>query len=311
MRIISTIIICLLLTSCSYNQQKMFYSAPNSPPPPPAIENVNIALVLGGGGARGLAHVGVLEVLEENNIPIDLIVGSSAGSAVGALYADHQNAKLLHSQLMNLRAWDILQPSLLGFFRSFIDIQGAVDGFSYQKFLNDRLIAKDIENLKIPLVVVTTDIERNEAYLIRSGPIVPAVHASSAIPPIFSPVSLYGHTLVDGGVIEPVPVDVARQFNPKMVVCVDISNMPLYGIPRNMFYITYKSIWLYYAELSRIKSMSADITIHPRLEGFEIFDDKNSHDLVDLGRRAARKALYGIKQRMRELKIAPKEPKHG
>lgn len=307
MKVISSkIIICIFLITLSACSAR--YSVERvSPFPPPVktIENINVALVLGGGGAKGIAHVAVLEVLEENNIPVDLIVGSSAGSAVGALYADIPDANLLKSKLMGINKWDVLDISMIDAFKMLFDIKGPIRGYYYENFLHKNLRTKNIEDLKIPLVIVTTDIGRNQIYSIRSGDIAAAVHASSAIPLIFTPVKMYERTLVDGAVLEPVPVTVARKFNPKLVISVDICSAPELGTPGNMLDLTYKSLSLYYHEFSRLKASESDVDIHPDLDGFSMFDS-NQLEMYKRGREAALDAVPKIKQLMKKRNIKEK-----
>ncbi|ETO20066.1 hypothetical protein RFI_17153 [Reticulomyxa filosa] len=275
------LILLIFTTSCTPKYIPL--NMPDCPPPPPPIENVRVALVLGGGGFKGMAHVGVLEIFERHGIPIDLIVGTSVGSAIGALYADHPNAVDLKNKLMKVKKWEILDLSILNGLRSLFDLIAPIQGLYYENYLRKQLNSKEIEDLNIPLVVVTTDIINNEIYLIRSGPIVPAVHASSAVPPFFSPVKIYHRTLVDGGVLEPVPVTIAKKFNPKVIISIDIASKPETGGLSNMLNLTYKSISLYYYELSRLKCQCSDFDIHPNLEGLGLFDDDKKELLYERG----------------------------
>ncbi len=281
-----------------------------APPPKPLpqpiakkLENINVALVLGGGGSKGIAHIGAVEVLEENNTPIDLIVGSSAGSAIGAFYADGQSSKEINKKLSSLSIWDVLDPSIVDSMQVLVATKGFVKGNSYKEFLTKNISVKNIEDLKIPLVAVTTDINNSELYLIRTGSIAEAVNASSAIPPVFSPVELDGRVLVDGGVMEPVPVRVAMRYNPKMIISVDISSPPPKTKIHNMPQLLYQANWIYYYELARMQSLLADIDIHPDLDGHGIFEDHRKSDLYQAGRKAAIAQLPKIKARMMELGI--------
>jgi NTE family protein len=272
-------------------------------PPAPEIKDVKIALVLGGGGARGMAHVGVLEVLAKNNIPVDLVVGTSAGSAIGALYADDPyNVYHLKDRLLKLRKNDILDTSYMDALQGMFSIKGPIKGYAYEKFFQKVLKHKNIEEFKIPYIAVATDIMTNEIVLLRSGPAAPAIRASSAIPPFFTPVKLYGNILVDGGVIAPVPVQVARQFNPKMVITVNISAAPVKGSITNMLYLSYRSLEISYYELANMQAELSDITIHPTLTGYGMFDDQNLAKLYEAGKKAAEKAIPKILQKMNLLK---------
>lgn len=297
--LIRKLTIILLLTACEKPKLANFFILP----PAPIVKNVKVALVLGGGGAKGIAHAGVLEILEHHKIPIDLIVGASAGSAIGALYADEPDSLRLKEKIMQISRRDLLDPSLINTALMFGSLRGPIRGKNYQKFLNKNLIHKSIEDLKIPLVIVTTNINNNDIYLIKSGPIVPAVYASSAIPPFFSPVILNNMILVDGGVITPVPVSVAKDYNPALVIAVDISAPPPVNQVVNMFDISYRSIWIYYYRLSRLQSTQADIDIHPDLENYGTFEDHRKEQLYQLGKKAACEAMPNILRRLKELNI--------
>lgn len=267
-------------------------------------KNTEVALALGAGGSRALAHVGVIEVFEEEGIPIDLIVGSSAGSLVGAMYADDPCASRLKEKLIRLKKEDLLDPSYKEVFR----MTGLMQGNALEQFLVDELSAECFEELKIPLVAVACNIENNHMVLLRTGPVAPAVHASSALPPVFTPVRLYNQTLVDGGVIAPVPVQVARLYKPKLLIAVDISTPPSKDPLSNAFDFLYRSLHISFYELSRLQTNKADIFIHPNLEGFGTFEDEYNEELYMIGKRAAQKVVPEIKRELRRrgIKLRPR-----
>lgn len=296
----SFILLVFLVCACA---PRIYVEPPTEMPPPREIKNVNVALVLGAGGSRGLAHLGVIEVLEENGIKVDLIVGISAGSIVGALYADYQHAAMLKETLIGLRKWDLLDVSILDSVAAFGSLKGPVQGYYLEEFMVKNASVHNIEDLGIPFIAVASSLNSEEIVEISSGPIATAVHASSSIPPIFSPVQAYGHTLVDGGVIEPVAVSVARKYNPKLVIAVDISTIGQDVSLNNMLDVTYKSMYLSYYRLSEMQSMQADIRIHPNLEGYGIFDDGGGERLYQLGRHETIKMMPEILEKMRKLKL--------
>lgn len=304
-RINMLLIVALLYSGCTHipvHTRLGIYTEPNLPPEPP-IQNVNVALVLGGGGAKGLAHVGVLEILEQENIPIDLIIGTSSGAAVGALYSSFTDALYVKSLLLNLGKWDLLDISFSSTCKMLYEASGPVSGYSFEKFFLDNIPQRSIEQLTIPFAAVAVDIESAEPFIIKSGPIAPAVHASAAIPPVFSPIKLYGKTLVDGGVALPVPVAAAKAYNPKLIIAVNISAPPTKGCLSSALDLTYRSLEISYYILAQIQSASADIVIHPNLEGFGLFDDTNNEAIYQRGLQAAQKAIPTIKQKLLALKI--------
>ena len=208
-------IIIITVTSCS--KKFMVIDSPTVQPKARILEKQpEVALVLGGGAFHGMAHAGVIKVLEDAGIPIDLIVGTSAGSMVGALYADCPKIDSLVPLIKSTKTKDVFDFSL---FRS---SEGFVSGKKLQKYLNNNLHVSEIEETTIPFVAVTTDLEKGGSVALKAGPIAPSVNASCAIPGIFEPVKMYGTTFVDGGVLDGIPVDVAKEYNPRVIIAVSI-----------------------------------------------------------------------------------------
>jgi len=291
--IVFIIFISLALISCGRSPVNIY--APPKPPPAKPLENINIALVLGGGGSRGVAHAGVISVLEENNIPIDLIVGTSIGSAVGAIYADQVDSKGLRKMVLKLNKYDVLDPNIHSGMKMLWGVSGFIDGHALRGYLQKTLRSRDFSQLKIPLAVVTVDVNNGELFVIRSGPIIPAVHASSAVPLVFTPVRLYRRTLVDGGIISPVPLDVARQLGAKKIIAVDIGNVVKPTKVRGSYELADRCLWLSYKALTKWETQSADVLIQPEFETTSMFDDSKLSEYYYAGRIAAEAALPKIK----------------
>jgi NTE family protein len=246
-------------------------------------------LVLGGGGARAFAHVGVLKVLEEEQIPIDLIVGTSAGSIVGALYADNPNARAIKELMTNIKDKDFVDISLIHI------LDGPITGNALEDYLLKHMEARDFKDLKINFIAVTTDLRTGRVIPISSGPIAPAVHASCALPPYFHPVSLYGYTLVDGGVSDPVPAKVAREYKPNVVIAVDIAEELSPVMPHNDIGLSMRALEITGRELGKLRAQDADLVIYPKVGHAGVFDIKNKEELFNAGAEAARKALPQIR----------------
>ncbi len=302
-------IICIIVgtsVGCG-NSQLACIRVPDMPPPiTKPIEKVNVALVLSSGGFRGAAHIGAIEVLEENNIPIDLIVGCSAGSVIGACYADEPNALALKNKFMSTRYGHFVETSWIGMLKAPFYPTGPVKGKALQNFMLSNMQSRDFDELKIPLVVVTTSLVNNQIEILQTGPIIPAVHASSALPPYFAPVNMYQNSYVDGGVIAPIPVSVAKRYNPKLIIVVDITNKPSITSPKNAFQITGRAIDISRFELSKGQASLADIVIRPDIIGYTTFDDDYVDDFYLAGRRAALTHLDEIKTAV--LKISQQAP---
>ncbi|HSX19895.1 MAG TPA: patatin-like phospholipase family protein [Gammaproteobacteria bacterium] len=282
---------------CAGSSQKVArIQVPDLPPPvTKPIENVHVALVLSSGGFRGSAHIGVIEVLEENHIPVDLIVGSSAGSFVGAFYADEPNAAALKQKLMGANYSVLIDTSWVSAMRAPFYPTGPIRGRALQKFMLANLRSRDFNDLKIPLLVATTSIINNNMEVLQTGPIIPAVHASMALPPYFAPVNVYENSYVDGGVMAPVPVALAQKYHPKLIIAVDICKRPSRVEPANAFQITSKAIDLSYSELAERQAKTADIIIRPEIRGYGPFDDEDVLEYYQAGRRAALLHIEEIK----------------
>lgn len=304
----SIVVIAIVISTsigCGANQKMARIQVPEMPPPRiKPVPEVNVALVLSSGGFRGAAHLGAIEVLEENNIPIDLIVGCSAGSVIGAFYADEPNSAALKNKLLNTRYEHLVETSWVGMLQAPFYPTGPVRGLALQKFMLTNMRSRDFEDLKIPLVVVTTSIVNNQLEELQTGPIIPAVHASSALPPYFAPVNVYNNSFVDGGVISPIPVAAARKFNPKLVIAIDITKKPSVVEPNNAFQITSRAIDISFFELSRRQASTADIVIRPDIIGYGPFDDDYAQEFYLAGRRAALAQINEIKAAV--AKIYPK-----
>lgn len=292
-KFIFVILMTLMLTGCGH--APVHISTPRMIPPAPPLHDINVALVLGGGGARGVAHAGVLSVLEENNIPINLIVGTSIGSVVGALYADDPNSERLIHKLRNIKKWDVLDLNLRAGFRMFWGVGGLVEGHALRAYLQKHLKSHTFDQLALPLVVITTDIQRAKAVALRSGPIIPAVHASSAIPLVFEPVHLYQTVMVDGGVVSPVPVEIAKQLGAKKIIAVDIGNVVKPKKIKGTYELADRCLWLSYMALTDWQTRDSDVLIQPEFDSTNVFDDTKIEEYFESGRRAALDVLPQLK----------------
>lgn len=284
-----------LLSGCIICPQH--YVLDDDPPPLPDCyypDKVRLALVLGGGGAKGMAHVGVLEEFEKANIPIDLIIGCSAGSIVGALYADNPDASYVKAQLAPLRTKSMLDINL------WTARYGLSQGRSLRKVLDYNLDSKDFRELKIPFLLVATDLYSSELVTIGGGPIVPAVMASSAFPFVFVPVELHGRVFVDGGVIDPVPVRVAHQLGADIIVAVDLRGLLPRTFPDNLFGVMNRSAEITLLWQSEACLKCADVVIRPECGDAGTFDDKDKYRVYEAGKIAAREAIPAILEKLQQ-----------
>ena len=284
------------------------YHASKNPGPIPQFQHsvpqkpMNVALVLGGGGSRGMAHVGVLEEFEKAGIPISLIVGCSSGSLVGALYADRPDALFVKETLEPLKRRDLMDYRLLDF------RYGFVRGTGLRLMLRSKLRSRRFEELKVPLIVVATDLLEGELVTIGGGEVVPAVHASCAIPLYFQPVEAYGRILVDGAVIDPVPVKVAKLYNPKVVIAVDLSALLAKELPRHLLGVAMRSWEISFRHQSMECMKGADVIIRPNIGDVGLFDDQKTELTYEAGKLAAREWIPKIKELLRQRAIETGSP---
>jgi len=244
--------------------------------------------VLGAGGARGIAHVGVLEALEDAGVNIDLIVACSSGSIVGAFYADYMNARYLKKIFWDLKQSDVAHINYL--FNRF----GLVQGIRLRDYLRKHLHAKYFKDLHIPLRVIATDLDYGELVTFSGGRVIPAVHASSAIPGVFAPVRYHNRTFVDGAVINPLPVDIAKQYHPDYIIAVDISPPLPRELPRHLFGVVKRSWEINYRYIIKYVAKDADIIIKPKLELTYPLDDSITAESYEAGKLAGILAIPKI-----------------
>jgi NTE family protein len=268
------IILILVIASCAPREIK--------PPPRPA----KIALVLGAGASRGFAHIGVLKILESNKIPIHMIVGTSAGSFVGSLYAYGFNAFQLQKMSFSIERGDIVDLT--------IPDNGFVKGEKLEEYINTLLNNTPIEKLRIPFYAVATDIQNGQEVDFGRGNTGTAVRASCSIPGIFRPVKIGDRTYVDGGVVSPVAVDTAKRYGADFVIAVDLSSDIESNPPEGTIETILQSVSIMYSKLSSIQLSKADIVIRPKVGYIGPSDFTKKHEAVLEGEKAAIEALPDI-----------------
>lgn len=269
----------------------MVVDNPKTMPPPRVLPSKpHVALVLGGGAFLGLAHLGALKVFEENNIHIDLIVGTSVGSFVGAMYADNPDSKALTKLAMTVKAEELFNISY------FNSATGFVSGENLQKYITDNIKAKNIEDLRIPFVAVTTDLLSGKTVALASGPIAPSINSSCAIPMIFEPVKMYGMTFVDGGVMDGVAVDIAKTYDPDVIIAIDLMSV-INTKPdiKNFIDVLARSYQIAAWGLKRGIIEDADVILRPKLDQFPLMSDKYGKEIYDAGYAAAMEKIQEIK----------------
>jgi len=259
-----------------------------------------IGLALGGGAARGLAHVGVLEVLEKEGVPVDMIAGTSAGAAVGALYAQGKSA----SRIKEL-ALDTGWRRMVSLIDLALPRSGFIEGTRIKNLLKSIMGDVSFNELKIPLSCVATDIRSGEEIVISDGSVLEGVRASISIPVIFTAVKWRGRYLVDGGLVNPVPVSTVRDMGAELVIAVNV--IPPMGVriqpakeakEPGMFQSLLHSFYIATYSLVRANLAEADIVIEPKLPHIGYGDFHRIGDSIAQGEIAAQELIEQIKQRL-------------
>jgi NTE family protein len=234
------------------------------PPPPPKI-----ALVLGGGAAKGFAHIGVIKALESHAITPDIIVGTSAGSVVGALYAGGYNGFDLQRVALSMDEGTVSDWVLPN--------RGFIKGESLQKFVNNAVQNRPIEALNRTLAIVATDLQSGELVVFERGDTGMAVRASSSVPGIFQPVKINGREYVDGGLVSPVPVKTARDLGADIVIAVDISDRPKRARLRDTIDVLFQTFVIMGRTIASQELTRADIVVVPDIANLNStnFDSRN------------------------------------
>ena len=249
-----------------------------------------IALVLGGGSAKGFAHVGVIRILEQEKIPIHMIVGTSVGSLIGGIYASNPDSFQLEWTAFKIEKNDILDFSLI------YSKLGPVQGVRLETFVEQTVKAKRIEDTKIPFYPIATDLNTGETVILEKGSLAKAIRASSAIPGIFVPVTFGNRMLVDGGVTNNIACDVARSKGADIVIAVNIlKDIKDYQID-SLIDIIAQSINIAMHEANKAKLQYADVIIEPDTKGVPMFDFTQKKMLVEEGIKATKKAIPRIKE---------------
>ena len=276
----------------------IFSGCASKPVPPtvntaPAIQkNLKIGLALGGGAARGFAHVGVIAVLEEAGLRPQLVVGTSAGSLVAALYASGKSSAQLMQTALNMEEVAITDWMLP------IIGRGMFRGDALARYVNDLVTSRLIENMVIPLGIVATDLGSGNAVLFQKGDTGTAVRASSAVPAVFVPVKINGREYVDGGLVSPVPVRFARQMGADVVIAVDISNPPEANTADGTLQILLQTFAIMGKSINQYELVGADVVVRPSLAGLKSADFTSRQRAIDAGRAAMLAALPALKAKL-------------
>jgi NTE family protein len=265
--------------------------------PPPAAKaprSVKVGLALGGGAARGFAHIGVIKALEAQGIVPDIVVGTSAGSLVGALYAAGNNGFALHKLALEMDEAAISDWSVPLFAKA----TGVLKGEALQLYVNKAVRNQPLESLKIPFGAVATDLHSGQPILFRRGNTGVAVRASSAVPGVFQPVRIGPHVYVDGGLVSPVPVRFAREMGADFVIAVNISSQPDAQPSSSTLDVLLQTFAIMGQSINAYELKEADVVIQPGLGGMKGSDFQGRNNAILAGEQAATQLMPEIKRKL-------------
>jgi NTE family protein len=235
-----------------------------------------------------MAHIGVLQALAEHEVPIDLVAGTSAGSLVGAMYC------------AGLDPWLVERAAVQMNWRSLVRLKlrrdGLLDATGLERFLLGTMGDLQFHELKLPFIATATDLMTGEEQLLADGRVATAVRASCAFPGIFLPVRVGQHTLVDGGLVHPVPTSVVRRMGADVVIAVELSRPSAETRPpRNLLHIMLYSLALVQRPQIALALQDADVAVRPDLNGFGVIELERLSDMIRVGREAAAEAIPAIR----------------
>ena len=288
-RLLLLILAVALLSGCAVLGEK--------PAQPPAPVPVKIGLALGGGAARGFAHIGVIKALEAQGIVPDIVVGTSAGAVVGALYSSGLSGFELQKVAMDIEEGQIGDWSLPD--------RGVFKGEALQNFVNRAVGNRPLEKLPRSFAVVSTDLKSGESVLFRTGNTGMAVRASSAVPGVFQPVNINGRDYVDGGLVSPIPARAARNLGANFVIAVDISVRPRDARTTSTLDVLLQTFAIMGQSIGRHETAEADIVIRPITAELPATDFAGRHRAVLEGEKAAAAVMSEIKDRLARLRSKP------
>lgn len=287
--------IALALSACSVFQEPPPPTpapapVPSAVAPKPAPRPPKIGLALGGGAARGFAHIGVLQVLEEQGIKPDLVVGTSAGSVVATLYAAGKTPAELNNMAMTLDESTITDWVFPG--------RSLLKGEALAKFVRNLSGGRQIESMRLPLGIVAADLQNGQPILFRKGDPGVAVRASSSVPGVFEPVRIGGREYIDGGAVSPIPVRYAKQMGADVVIAVDISAIPEGQPTKGAVDILLQTFNIMGHAISQYELQDADVVMRPKLEGIGSTEFSARRLSILAGREAALMVMPQLKERI-------------
>lgn len=266
-------------------------------PTPIQVREPVVAIALGGGGAKGFAHIGVLKVLESHGIKPKIVTGTSAGSFVGSLYASGKSPYQLQQLALNFKESDIRDLTL--------NRQGFVLGQKLQDYVNQQVGNKAIQQFPIRFAAVATRLDNGRKADFIKGNAGQAVRASCSIPNVFVPATIAGTKYVDGGLVSPIPVKTAKDMGADLVIAVDISARPTANTPMNMWGLLDQTINIMGQQSIHEELRQANVVIQPKVGHIGTLDLKASNQTILEGEKAAQLKIRAIEKAISDFKKSP------
>jgi len=298
---LSALAAAILLAGCGSTPPAPPQAAAPVPAPTPVARHVKIGLALGGGAARGFAHIGVIKALEAQGIVPDIVVGTSAGSVVGAMYAAGYNGFQLQKMALEMDEASISDWALPFFSKS----PGVLKGEALQLYVNKTVKNQPLEKLKIPFGAVATDLKTGQPILFRRGNTGLAVRASSSVPGVFQPVSIGGRTYVDGGLVAPVPVRFAKEMGAEFIIAVNISSATEAQATASSVDVLMQTFTIMGQRINQLELKDADVVVTPSLGTMGSADFNGRNLAVLAGEQATASVMAQLKAKLKAKQFSP------
>jgi len=298
---LSALAAAILLAGCGSTPPAPPQAATPVPQPVAPVRHVKIGLALGGGAARGFAHIGVIKALEAQGIVPDIVVGTSAGSVVGSMYAAGYNGFQLQKMALEMDEASISDWALPFFSKA----PGVLKGEALQLYVNKTVKNQPLEKLKIPFGAVATDLKTGQPILFRRGNTGLAVRASSSVPGVFQPVTIGGRTYVDGGLVAPVPVRFAREMGAEFIIAVNISSATEAQATASSVDVLMQTFTIMGQRINQLELKDADVVITPSLGTMGSADFNGRNLAVLAGEQAAASVMTQLKARLKAKQLSP------
>ncbi len=261
----------------------------------PHRREMKVGIAMGGGGARGLAHIGVLKALQEENVPIDMIAGTSVGALIGGLFSAGISTVEMEEMSSEIGWSALTNYSRLSLFRLLV-MEQQLSTHNMEVYLRKHIGDIRFDQLRIPFACVATDLQTGERVVFREGSVALAARASSTIPGLFEPVLFRHRYLVDGGLVSNIPTDLVAEMGANIIVAVDVTADFSRFQPKNIMATLNQAIYIQSESMSKAELARADVVIRPQLGDISAIDLTRSAECIDAGILTTRHAVPLIKQ---------------